>query len=202
MDVKQFIQQHEVDLIITTVNLEQLSVPHIVISPLLGPEDKKKLETWLNVTGQHSAPYKHNNSALLSLIKNGFLFSNVKRTHRYEVVEMLANSLYKQGSVEHAFIHNTLMRERESATGIGGGIAIPHGKPDLVKSSSIAMAVLPEAIEWGDELVKVAFLIALAPEDKQVAKDVIEHLSTISKDPSKTSALSQVSTFEDLESLL
>lgn len=55
------------------------------------------------------------------------------------------------------------LREEESTTGIGEGIAIPHGKCDAVKKPGLAAMVVKNGVEFealDDEPVTLLFLIA------------------------------------------
>ncbi|XXL51718.1 PTS sugar transporter subunit IIA [Mammaliicoccus lentus] len=60
------------------------------------------------------------------------------------------------------------MREKEGVTGIGDGIAIPHGKSISVDETTVAIAVLKDEIEWetlDDQDVKVVILFAVKDTD-------------------------------------
>ncbi|MED0656419.1 fructose PTS transporter subunit IIA [Anoxybacillus ayderensis] len=55
-------------------------------------------------------------------------------------------------------------REREGSTGIGFGIAIPHGKSDAVKYPCLAFGMKHEGVDWDSldgEKVKLIFMIAV-----------------------------------------
>lgn len=202
MDVKCYLQEHTVDLIISTVPLESSVVPFVVVSPLLAKEDKAKIDQFLQAVKRKEMKTSNGNSQLIPLLKQGGMIPNIRLEHRFEVVELLANQLYGNDMVEKAFIHNALLRERDSATGIGGGIAIPHGQPDLVKQSSVALGVMHQQTEWGTEEVSVVFLLAIANEDKQFIKGVIQHISEISKQPELLCELSGTVSMEQVTTLL
>ena len=60
-------------------------------------------------------------------------------------------------------------REKEGTTGIGEGIAIPHGKSRVVKKTCLAAMVLPKGVEFealDKKKVNLIFLIA-APENQE-----------------------------------
>jgi fructose PTS system EIIBC or EIIC component len=72
-------------------------------------------------------------------------------------------------------------RERIMTTGIGHGVAIPHGKTDAVKDLVAAFAVLPNGIDFGaldGQPVRLAFLL-LGP--KEPSGPHIRMLSRISR---------------------
>ena len=61
-------------------------------------------------------------------------------------VELMAAS-GKLSDVE-AYRRQVYAREEESTTGIGEGIAIPHGKSSAVKRATLAAMVVPEGVDF------------------------------------------------------
>lgn len=202
MDVDTYVKEHDVDMIVSTVELQSLAIPYLVVSPLLESQDKAKIDAFFHASEKETLQEEWKQSSLFALIKEGGLIPRIELEHRYEIVELLANKLYEQEMVEKQFIHHALVRERESATGIGGAIAIPHGQPDLVKKSGIMVGLMKSPVEWGGEKVVVVFLLAIAPKDKHVMKDVIQHISAISKQPDLVNKLQHALVPEQLISYL
>lgn len=88
-----------------------------------------------------------------------------------EALEKMINTLYQNGVLtdKTAFTEDVLNRERVSSTGIGSGIAIPHGKSTHVKETAVAVARLVIPIKWEedeDEPVKFIVLLAVNENDK------------------------------------
>ena len=88
-----------------------------------------------------------------------------------EALEKMINTLYQNGVLtdKTAFTEDVLNRERVSSTGIGSGIAIPHGKSAHVKETAVAVARLVIPIKWEedeDEPVKFIVLLAVNENDK------------------------------------
>ena len=168
------------DFIISTVALPETSAEHIVISPLFDMADQDRLHTFIKlggVTGHNRQRY----ATLPHFINEDSMFLQVDLEHRYEVVEMLADSLYKQGFVTKEFIHSAVSRERTSATSIGSSIAIPHGSPSDILVSGVAVAVLKQPLIWGSELVSLVFLLAVVDENPQVTKKLFNEISSLSE---------------------
>ena len=66
------------------------------------------------------------------------------------------------------FLDDVYLRESEGITGIGNGIAIPHGKSKAVKKTTVAIAVLKNEINWetlDEKGVKVVILFAVQDTD-------------------------------------
>ncbi|RPA65422.1 PTS sugar transporter subunit IIA [Aerococcus agrisoli] len=103
-----------------------------------------------------------------------------------EVVETLAELLLKNGFINnlHAFIKDVQERENHMTTGIGNGIAIPHGKSSSVVESTVVFAKTTKYIEWeslDENPVNIIFLLAIAEKDKgdghlRILADISSHL--------------------------
>ena len=79
-----------------------------------------------------------------------------------------------------AFLKDIFFRESQGCTGIGNGIAIPHGKSPSVTKVGIAIAKLTNEIEWetlDGKGVKVILLFAVG--DK--TEDAQEHLKLLAQ---------------------
>lgn len=111
------------------------------------------------------------------------IFFNVKKEHRYQVVEMLAMALYDKDYVRKEFIHSAVNRERNSATTIGGGIAIPHGDPAMIYKTALAIGIMKEPIEWGNEQVSLVFMLAISKENQGEIRNIIGGIAAISESP-------------------
>jgi PTS system, fructose subfamily, IIA component len=88
-----------------------------------------------------------------------------------EAIQELTELLSQKGNVTNAnvFIEDVYKREAEGQTGLGGGIAIPHGKSDVVKATSIAVGRTKYGLEWeslDDKPVHVIILFAVRNIDK------------------------------------
>jgi activator of the mannose operon, transcriptional antiterminator len=181
-ELPHVLTQSQVDFIISTVPLEKVNAESIVISPLFSQADKKKLSTYIEEFEVKSEEQLASGT-FSTLLKEEFVFFDVNKAHRYEVVEMLAMVLYEKGYVKQDFIHSTVNRERKSATAIGGGIAIPHGDPSLIQQPIVAVGILKEPLEWGEELVSLVFMLALTKEKQTELRDIIGKIASLSETP-------------------
>ena len=76
-------------------------------------------------------------------------------------------------------------REEESTTGVGEGIAIPHGKGDCVEKPGLAAMVIKDGVDFDaldDEPVNILFLIAAPDTEDNVHLDVLSKLSMMLMD--------------------
>ena len=93
---------------------------------------------------------------------------------------------------EEAYKKQVFAREEESTTGIGEGIAIPHGKCDAVIKPGLAAMVIPNGVDFeslDDEPVTLLFLIAAPNTKDNVHLDVLSKLSVMLMDEDFTAKL-------------
>ena len=85
---------------------------------------------------------------------------------KMKALEYLTDLLYKDQAIgdESEFLKDVLIREGEGQTGIGDGIAIPHGKSGTVRKDCIAFGKLKQPVTWESvdgKPVSVIFLFAV-----------------------------------------
>jgi PTS system nitrogen regulatory IIA component len=104
---------------------------------------------------------------LSDLIKPDAILGSLKANSKKQVIQALAEKAAEMTGIDERQIFETLLqREKLGSTGVGGGIAIPHGK--LAKLDRIfgLFARLPKPVDFealDDQPVDLLFLL-LAPE--------------------------------------
>ena len=81
-----------------------------------------------------------------------------------------------------AYREQVYAREEESTTGIGEGIAIPHGKCDAVTKPGLAAMVVKDGVEFDaldGQPVTLMFLIAAPNTKDNVHLDVLSKMSLL-----------------------
>lgn len=96
---------------------------------------------------------------------------NMKAISKKEAIAELTEVLYREGYVtdRRTFIDDVYLREGEGQTGLGNHIAIPHGKSDAVKITSIAFGRTENNLVWecpDGKPVHVVILFAVRNVDK------------------------------------
>ena len=95
----------------------------------------------------------------------------------------------KNGNIKdiNEYENLVLKREKEGSTGIGEGIAIPHGKGECITKPGLAAMVIPNGADF-DALdgnkVNLLFLIAAPDTKDNIHLDVLSRLSTLLMDAS------------------
>ncbi len=121
-----------------------------------------------------------------------------KREALDEIVELM-NRSGKIRDVE-AYRRQVYAREEESTTGIGEGIAIPHGKCDAVKQPGLAAMVVREGVEFDSldgEPATLIFLIAAPDTEDNIHLDVLSKLSMLLMDEEFAQNLRRARSIED-----
>ncbi|MCM3670916.1 BglG family transcription antiterminator [Mesobacillus maritimus] len=201
-ELSDFLNETKVDFIISTLPLEKVKAETIVVSPLFSQEDKKRLSQFVKNLQANKRDFQQGERSFSPFLKDGLVFFNVDYSHRYEVVEMLSMALYEKGYVQQEFIYSSVNRERKSATAIGGGIAIPHGDPSLIQRPIVAVAILKEPLEWGNEMVSLVFMLALSKENQKDLRDIIGKLASLSEMPAVVHELTETKEYQQFKQVL
>ncbi len=116
------------------------------------------------------------------LIKPEGVFASLKAKSKKQVLQELSHKAAElTGLDERAIFETLLQRERLGSTGLGRGIAIPHGKPPGLKRITCMFARLEAPIDFeatDGEPVELVFLL-LAPAD--AGADHLKALARISR---------------------
>ncbi len=112
---------------------------------------------------------------------------NVTAKDKNDIINKMTNLMLKTGRITdlNAYKELVLKREEEGSTGVGEGIAIPHGKGDCVTEPGLVAMVVPNGVEY-DALdgkpVNLLFMIAAPNTSDNVHLDVLSRLSTMLMD--------------------
>ena len=104
-----------------------------------------------------------------------------------EALDMAVELMAKSGKIDdiESYRAKVYAREEESTTGVGEGIAIPHGKCSAVNAPGLAAMVIKDGVDFeslDDEPVKILFLIAAPDTKDNVHLDVLSKLSVLLMD--------------------
>ena len=75
---------------------------------------------------------------------------NGSPTSKEDALNQMVALMVKSGNIkdEEAYKKQVYLREEEGTTGIGEGIAIPHGKCEAVEKAGLAAMVVPKGVEF------------------------------------------------------
>lgn len=124
-----------------------------------------------------------------------------------EALDMAVDLMVRSEKISDrdAYRAQVYLREEESTTGIGEGIAIPHGKCDAVKKPGLAAMVIKDGVEFeslDDEPVTLLFLIAAPNTEDNVHLDVLSKLSVMLMDEDFTAALRNAQSVDEFMDII
>ena len=119
-----------------------------------------------------------------------------------EALDMAVDLMAAGGKIrdKEAYRKEVYLREEESTTGVGGGIAIPHGKCDAVEKPGLAAMVIKDGVDFDSldgEPVNLIFLIAAPNTKDNIHLDVLSKLSILLMDEQFSENLKKASTPEE-----
>ena len=121
---------------------------------------------------------------------------------KQETLDMAIELMCASGKIrdEEGYRKQVYLREEESTTGIGEGIAIPHGKGESVIKPGLAAMVIKDGVDFDsldDEPVTLLFLIAAPNTKDNVHLDVLSKLSMMLMDEAFTESLRNAKTVDE-----
>lgn len=124
-----------------------------------------------------------------------------------EALDQIIDLMVKSGKINdrEAYRAQVYEREEESTTGIGEGIAIPHGKCDVVTKPGLAAMVIKDGVEFDSldgQPVSLMFLIAAPNTKDNVHLDVLSKLSVLLMDEGFADDLRNARSVEDFLSIV
>lgn len=150
----------------------------IVVSELLGPVMVKTVLTRAGATGQAG-------HLLFGIVGREAIVCDLKADDKWSLLEEMvsfASSLYKLSAAEKVgFLHSVLERERSLSTGIGRGVAIPHGTISRGEAIKGVMAVVREGVDFNSLDGEKARVIILMLVPENCFQDHLKTLAAISK---------------------
>lgn len=124
-----------------------------------------------------------------------------------EALDQVVDLMVKSGKIsdKEAYRKQVYAREEESTTGIGEGIAIPHGKCDAVNKPGLAALVVKDGVDFDaldGEPVTLIFLIAAPNTKDNVHLDVLSKLSVLMMDEDFSNSLRNAASIDEFLAII
>ncbi len=144
---------------------------------------------------------------IIDLLKVEGIELDSKVTSKQEALDKLVDLMDKEGNLLNKEVYKeaVLKREELSTTGIGEGIAIPHGKSKGVKNAGLSSIVVKNGVDFDSldgQPAKLFFMIAAPEEANNLHLDVLARLSTILMDEEFRDKLINASSKEEYLKLI
>ena len=168
----------DVDLILTTVNLDNLvlKTPVLKVSVFLEENDKKIIQDFITKASHKIDSTKvSNKNDFLSLIEKRDLLKyyipkeNVRifneKVNRTTVINCLINLLKSEEDTNYFSKMNEqiLLREKIGSIVFSDYVAVPHPLNPVGKNSRVSLAVMKQGIYWNSHFKNVKFIFLISP---------------------------------------
>ena len=127
--------------------------------------------------------------------------------NKKEALDQMVALMVKSEKIndEEGYRKQVYAREEESTTGIGEGIAIPHGKCDAVSKPGLAAMVVKNGVDFDSldgEPVNLIFLIAAPNTEDNIHLDVLSKLSVLLMDEAFTESLKNAASVDEFLAII
>ena len=131
---------------------------------------------------------------ITDLLSVGAVDLNVTASSKEEVLKKAVELMVRQGNItdKEQYLKAVFAREEEGTTGVGDGIAIPHGRCEGVSQPGLIAMIIPKGVDYDaldDEPVDLLFLIAANPKSGSAHIDILSKLSGMLMNDDFTAAL-------------
>ena len=139
---------------------------------------------------------------ITDLLSTSAIKINGTATSKEDLISKMVDLMDNNGNIidKEKYKKVVLEREKEGTTGIGEGIAIPHGKTDAISKPGLAAMVIPNGVDFDSldgQPAKLIFLIAAPDTKDNVHLDVLSRLSTLLMDTEFRKSLMEAKTPEE-----
>ena len=181
-----FYDLSNIDLIISTISLPDITIPVIEVSPILTKGEIESIRSFYtdHMTDNYTLMRtsldgrKFNMESLQTLIKTPKLI-HVSVKNKKECIEKMIDECDQSNRRIQGFKESILERETLGSTSVYTGVALPHCDPRFVNQSELIFMTLDKPINWGKNNVKLIILIAVAENDIPIFKDSLIALYSV-----------------------
>ena len=204
-----FYDLSNIDLIISTISLPEVTVPVIEVSPIL---TKGEIESIRSFYSEHMTDNytlmrtsldgrKFNLESLQTLIKKPSLIRETVKSKK-ECIEKMIRECDATNRRIKEFKESILERETLGSTSVYTGVALPHCDPRFVEQSELIVMTLDKPINWGKNNVKLIILIAVAENDIPIFKDSLIALYSVIENQELMNELVQLENGDEIKNRL
>lgn len=172
----------DIDLIISTVELD---LPHpkvAVVSPLLNEQDIKNISDLYHATFVLKKEIKNDGQPLSYLSRyiheHFIMFDSLFHT-KDELINDIGDRLMTEGYVTTGFTESVKNRELMGGTDLPTGAAIPHGNPKYVNKTIIVFVRNKKNVIWNKTPVRTVILICISEEDIRHIRHILTDIYRI-----------------------
>jgi len=162
-EVRKIMKTHSIKAVVGTLDPGLPGVPFISVDQIV----KGKIASLLQC-----APSRR--TTVAEVIQEELIFYPNPEWSKPQVIDLLTQSLLSRDLVKPEFATDVVKRELIGVPILSLRVAIPHGEdPRYVNQTSVALAIFPEAIPWGENYrVNVVCLFAAATDGRELVQEL------------------------------
>lgn len=204
-----FYDLSNIDLIISTIALPEVTVPVIEVSPILTKDEIESIRSFYSehMTDNYTLMRtsldgrKFNLESLQTLIKKPHLIRETMKSKK-ECLEKMIKECDSSNRKNKEFKESIIERETLGSTSVYTGVALPHCDPRFVEQSELIVMTLDKPINWGKNNVKLIILIAVAENDIPIFKDSLIVLYSVIENQELMNELVQLENGDEIKNRL
>ncbi len=144
---------------------------------------------------------------VLDFLDASSIVVDLKSTSKPDVISELCQMLQANGQIKDAapVVDALMQREKLGSTGIGQGVAIPHGKSDSASKLVGALGVSKRGVNFDaldGEPVNVVFLLVAPPDSAGLHLKALARISRLLKDKFFRQAIKEAKTLTDVTKII
>ena len=144
---------------------------------------------------------------LLDILDEQVVMTDLAATDKQGVIEELATALKTSGKISDldGVLQAVIEREKIMSTGIGKGVAIPHGKCDAVKELAGVLGIKKEGIDFAaldEQPVYLFFLLVSPPDVSGPHIRALAHISRLLRHDNLRKSLIEAKTVDEVLNLV
>ena len=140
------------------------------------------------------------------ILKPQHILVGLNSRRNFEAIRELAAVFDADGVNIKSLVANIIKRERDSSTGIGKGVAVPHAHQDDIPHQLLAIGISHDGIDFSsidDEPVKIIALLATPVKHQKQHMELLAALSrTLQQETLRSDLTSAVDSSEVIEVFL
>lgn len=185
------------DLIISTIPVKQHEVPVVLVSPLLGKEDRGKIENAVTKTSYT----KKSCDVFIENLEDNLIFIEAGKETKHNVLTKICTTLIEEHYAKKGVLESSLTREEISSTAMGV-FAMPHAQIEYINESKIVIYINKDGIVWNGDTVNIIFFFALNQQVKESINDIYSYFNELISDDFVMNKLIHASSKNDIYQLL
>jgi len=126
--------------------------------------------------------------ALPDFLREDLIFLDLHPKDMEECLDMMVGLAAARGIVADPAdaLARLIEREQTMSTGLGGGVAIPHAKSDKCRNMVVAMARVPDGVDFkaiDGKPVYIVFLLLGPPDSTRLHVDLLARIAYLVRTP-------------------